>query len=117
MNLNIEDIARVAHEANRAMQIINGEADISPGWDDAPDWQRESAVDGVKKALAGATPEELHQSWCDFKTAEGWVYGPVKDPEAKTHPCLVPYGDLPAGQRAKDALFQSVVFSLTEGAS
>jgi hypothetical protein len=33
----------------------------------------------------------------------------VKDPEKKQHPCMVPYADLPAAQRAKDALFLGTV--------
>lgn len=102
-------IARVCHEANRALQTALAEDGVSPPWDSAPAWQRESAVDGVQKALAGASPEELHESWCAFKRADGWVYGPVKDGDAKTHPCLVPYDELPAGQRLKDELFSAIV--------
>ena len=112
--MNTESIARVAHEANRAVQIETGDPAVSPHWDDAPQWQRDSAVEGVEKALAGATPEELHESWCEFKRNDGWVYGEVKDADAKTHPCLVPYAELPADQRVKDALFQSVVQILAD---
>ncbi|MCC3277516.1 hypothetical protein LJ753_16755 [Arthrobacter sp. zg-Y20] len=108
-----EDIARVCHEANRALQIIQADPAPSPEWETAPDWQRESAIEGVEKAVAGETPEQLHQSWCDFKTADGWTYGPIKDAEQKTHPCLVAYSELPADQRIKDDLFQAVVGSLT----
>jgi hypothetical protein len=43
------------------------------------------------------------------KIAEGWVYGAVKDPEAKTHPCIMPFDDLPPEQRAKDYIFRGVV--------
>jgi hypothetical protein len=106
------DIARVCHEANRALQIIHADPAPSPAWDDAPEWQRNSAIDGVREALDGATPEQLHDAWCEQKLYEGWCYGDVKDPEAKTHPCLVPYGQLPAEQRVKDVLFQSIVRAL-----
>lgn len=74
----------------------------------------EIAREGVEKALDGATPEDLHQSWCDFKAADGWVYGEVKDAEAKTHPCLVPYEELPEEQRIKDDLFKAVVGALSD---
>ena len=107
-----EQIAEVAHEANRAIQRIQGDPSVSPHWEDAPEWQRASAIEGVAKARAGATPTQLHQSWCDFKTADGWTYGEVKDADAKTHPCLVPYGELPDSQKAKDYLFSSVVGAL-----
>ncbi|MGL3805831.1 RyR domain-containing protein [Paeniglutamicibacter sp. R2-26] len=106
------DIAQVCHEANRALQIAGGDPAPSPHWDAAHQWQRDSAVDGVAKALADATPEHLHESWCDFKTADGWTYGPTKDEAAKTHPCLVPYDQLPAEQRAKDDLFAAIVTTL-----
>ena len=106
------DIARVCHEANRSVQIVSGDPAVSPSWMLAPDWQRASAVEGVEKALAGSTPEQLHESWCAFKSADGWVYGPVKDADAKTHPCLVPYADLPPEQKAKDALFGAIVNAL-----
>jgi hypothetical protein len=102
------DIARVCHEANRALQLALDEAP-SPHWDETDAEMRASAVDGVFTALEGATPEELHQSWCEFRLAQGWRHGAVKDTEAKTHPCLVPYAELPEDQRLKDELFQAVV--------
>ncbi len=111
--LQAADIARVCHEANRALQLLLGDDAVSPPWDEAPEWQRESAVSGVREAVAGATPEQLHQLWCDFKVNDGWTHGPVKDAEAKTHPCLVPYEELPAGQKRKDHLFAAIVAALS----
>lgn len=109
----IEGIARVCHDANRAWQIASDDPVVSPAWDEAPDWQRASALEGVSKALDGASGEQLHQDWCDFKSGDGWVYGPVKDEAAKTHPCLVPYSELPPEQRRKDDLFAAIVAALT----
>lgn len=107
----IEDIARVCHEANRAYCL--GQGDLTQvGWDQAPTWQRESAVIGVRRALEGATPEELHESWLEHKIAEGWIWGPVKDAERRQHPCVVPYAQLPPAQRRKDALFGAIVAAL-----
>lgn len=106
------DIARVCHEANRAIQIATSDPAVSPHWDEAPAWQRESAIDGVEKALAGATPGQLHEAWCEYKRADGWEFGPVKDEQAKTHPCLVSYAALPPAQRAKDTVFSAIVNAL-----
>ena len=106
-------IARVTHEANRVLQLLGGEPAPSPAWDDAPQWQRDSAIDGVRKALTGATPEQMHENWCAYKRTDGWRFGPIKDPEAKTHPCLVPYADLPQEQRRKDHLFSAIVGAMT----
>lgn len=112
MSVSAEDIARVVHAANSEWQAITGDELPSPPWDSAPDWQRDAALDGVRAALAGATPEELHETWCEGKRAAGWVYGSVKDPDSKTHPCLVPYGNLPEFQRVKDRLFCAIVGAL-----
>lgn len=100
--------ARAAHEANRAYCIAIGD-NSQPSWDDAPGWQRSSAINGVAGALAGATPEQSHESWLAEKRATGWKYGPIKNPDTKEHPCFVPYADLPPSQRAKDDLFLAVV--------
>jgi hypothetical protein len=110
---NIIHIAMVCHEANRAYCITTGDY-TQPRWPDAPDWQIQSALDGVAHALQHpkAEPEDSHQNWWDGKIADGWVYGEVKDPEKKTHPCMVPYDRLPEAQRKKDALFLAVVRAL-----
>lgn len=108
----VEIAARAAHEVNRALQLDQGDPEPSPHWFKAPQWQRDAAIEGVNHVLADTTPEELHESWCAFKRADGWVYGDVKDGDAKTHPCLVPYDELPAGQKLKDATLLAVVLGV-----
>lgn len=112
MSYTEQEIARVCHEANRALQRINGDLTISPPWDDAPEWMQESAVNGVVNARRGCTPEESHENWTRERLAAGWEYGPVKDEKRFTHPCLVPYDELPPGERVKDSLFVSIVHAL-----
>ena len=46
------------------------------------------------------------------KEEEGWTWGPVKDPEKKQHPCMVPFDQLPREQQAKDFIFRSIVRAL-----
>lgn len=104
-------IAAAAHMANRAYCIGIGDTS-QPAWENAPDWQRESAILGVGAVLDGGpehTPEKSHKGWLAQKVAEGWTYGPVKDPEKKQHPCMVPYAELPEAQRLKDAIFIATV--------
>ena len=48
------------------------------------------------------------------KVADGWTHGEVKDVEAKTHPCLVPFSALPVEQQAKDFIFRAVVHALAK---
>lgn len=109
----LEEIAQVVHDANRRIQIITGDPVPSRPWDEAPRWQQDSAVEGVRAALRGLTPREMHEEWVRSKERQGWAYGEWKDEELKTHPCMVPYDRLPEEQRAKDALFVAVVQALT----
>lgn len=112
-NTYVAGIARVCHEANRAYCVTIGDGTQVP-WDEAPSWQRESAVKGVEFCLENpdAPPSANHESWLAVKEAGGWRHGPVKDVERKEHPCFVPYGDLPPEQQAKDALFKAIVAAL-----
>lgn len=113
--MKVAEIARVCHEANRAYCLTLGDK-TQCAWDVAPDWQVESAIKGVRFHLAnpGAKPCDSHNSWLDQKTADGWKYGPVKDPAKKEHPCFVPYEQLPVEQQVKDALFIAVVHALRD---
>jgi len=108
-----EDVAAVCHEANRALCQTHGD-DSQPPWDEAPDWQRVSAINGVKAHLAtpGLSASHSHNLWYEEKEADGWVYGPVKDPAKKQHPCMVDFSKLPPEQQAKDYLFKAVVNGL-----
>jgi hypothetical protein len=105
---HVEACARAAHEANRAY-VMAVEGIVEPHWEDAPDWQRESCRKGVEGALRGATPEQSHESWLEEKRRTGWAWGPSKDSVLKTHPCCLPYGELPKAQRRKDGLYLAVV--------
>jgi hypothetical protein len=105
----IQSIAQIAHEANRAYCATLGDLSQLP-WSEAPQWQRDSAVKGVLHILEhpNAVPADSHESWLKEKTAEGWKYGPIKNPETKEHPCYVPYSELPADQQMKDYIFLGV---------
>jgi hypothetical protein len=111
--LTPKEIARVAHEVNRAYCQSIGD-NSQPAWEDAPGWQRASAIAGVQFHLRnpGAGPEASHESWLAQKRSDGWCYGAVKDPVAKTHPCMVEFDALPVEQQAKDYIFRAVVHVL-----
>jgi hypothetical protein len=117
-----EEIAEVCHEANRGLQRVqlahgNTGVPVAPSWEDFPAEQRDSVIQGVAGVLAGASPEESHEGWCELKRSTGWVHGPVKDTEARTHPCLVPYSELPADQQIKDHLFAAIVHALGQASA
>lgn len=110
---NIEQVARVCHEANRAYCQTIGD-DSQPTWDQAPQWQKDSAINGVKFHVAHLSagdrpsPSASHESWMKQKADEGWKFGPVKDAAKKEHPCFVPYNELPLDQRMKDYVFAAI---------
>lgn len=105
-------IAKVCHEANRAYCETIGDNSQVP-WDDAPEWQKQSAINGVNAFLNGeiSLPWEAHERWVADKILDGWTYGPVKDPDKKEHPCMVPYSQLPEEQKVKDAIFRGIVLA------
>jgi hypothetical protein len=106
-------IAKICHQANKALCEQLGDQS-QKDWNLAEDWQRESAFKGVEFRIANpsAPNSAQHDAWMADKKKDGWVYGPVKDAEAKTHPCMVPYEELSEGDKAKDALFSGIVKAL-----
>jgi len=107
----IEVIAAACHQQNRMYCELLGDY-TQPLWLQAPDWQKDSAIQGVEHALINPDPSASHESWLEHKRQDGWTYGETKDPEAKTHPCMVPYGDLPEAQKRKDKFFVEMVQQL-----
>lgn len=108
--IDVQNIALICHEANKAYCRVHGDPS-QPSWDDAPEWQKESAINGVKFHLEnpGAGPSGSHENWLAEKLKAGWKYGPEKNPDKKEHPCCVPYADLPEYQQGKDYLFTAIV--------
>lgn len=107
-------IAAVCHAANREYCKTIGDHSI-PSWDLAPSWQRESAIAGVEMHVANlaagakTAPSASHESWLAKKRADGWKFGPTKDAGLKTHPCFVPFEQLPPEQKVKDYIFGAIV--------
>lgn len=108
------EIARICHQANKAYcESLGDRSQVD--WEDAPEWQRQSALAGV--LFRETYPHEggyasCHNNWKKDKIAAGWVYGEVKDAELKTHPCIVEWYELPKAQQFKDRLFCAIVDAL-----
>src|SRR5687768_16195858 len=62
--MNNELVARICHEVNRAWCEFNGDTS-QPSWGDAPEWQRLSAINGVRfhRANPDAGDSASHDSW------------------------------------------------------
>lgn len=113
--VTFDDVASVAHEANRAWCEARGDFSQVP-WDQAPEWQKDSAKDGVQFHLNNpdAGDSASHDNWMMHKLENGWKLGHRKDENEKTHPCLVPFSQLPFEQRVKDAIFRRIVHAFME---
>lgn len=44
----------------------------------------------------------VHEVWAEARVREGWSYGPERNDQFKTHPCLVPYEALPESEKEYD---------------
>lgn len=104
-----DEVARVAHEVNRAYCEALG--DFShPAWEDAPSWQIDSTMEGVNRHWdADVDPKASHDAWMAHKLADGWMYDPFKRIDHKLHPGLVPFDQLPRSEQVKNFLFRAVV--------
>lgn len=113
--MQIIEVAQLCHQLNKAYCEQLGD-NSQPDWDDAPNWQKESAINGVKFHLENpdAKAAASHNSWLLEKEQAGWKYGEVKDAEAKTHPCFVPFSELPEEQQIKDYLFKGIIESVRQ---
>lgn len=52
--------------------------------------------------LIEAMAKNVHEVWSSNRLADGWRYGPQRDDRLKTHPCLIPYDQLPEEEKDYD---------------
>ena len=52
--------------------------------------------------LAEQLAENTHDIWALQRINNGWKYGEERNDVVKTHPCLVPYPDLPESEKKYD---------------
>ena len=46
--------------------------------------------------------KNVHEVWSETRINQGWTYGEQRNDELKTHPCLIPYEDLPDSEKEYD---------------
>ena len=46
--------------------------------------------------------KNVHEVWAQSRIEQGWTYGNERSDALKTHPCLVPYEELPEVEKAYD---------------
>ena len=103
-----EKRAVFVYEAAR-LQAIAVDAPVVPEvWADRDDAFRRQFMDVIEMMCGPdrkSSPEELHEDWVRAYEAMGWKYGPERDTELKTHPDMVPFGELEQREQNKDAVF------------
>lgn len=52
--------------------------------------------------LAELIAENVHEVWSQNRMNEGWSYGAARDDNARKHPCLLPYDELPESEKEYD---------------
>jgi hypothetical protein len=100
-----EQMAGEVHEAIRGLQIIHLDPTASAIWALSHPQLQLVSLRGVRRVRAtpGITAREHHEGWVDDMAELGWRYGPVRDPDLREHPNLVPYGQLRPEEQHKDA--------------
>jgi hypothetical protein len=59
-------------------------------------------LDSALLDLVEQLAEHAHEVWAQQRILDGWSYGPERCDKSLTHPCLVPYGDLPESEKTYD---------------
>jgi hypothetical protein len=107
----VELAAKAAHEFNNLYCQGIGDPP-SPPWEALTGAQHKGILEGAQAVLEGRSDAERHEGWMRVRAAEGWTYGTEKSFDKRTSPIMVPYDQLPARQRAKNANFRAVVLQM-----
>ena len=57
--------------------------------------------DDIAQLMEGLA-KNIHDHWAKKRMEEGWILGSNRDSQKKTHPCLVPYEELPEVEKEYD---------------
>jgi len=112
--MNKTDMAKIAHVTLNAYKFMTEPGVLLLNWDDTTKEDRDSFIVGVEWVMnnPATTAEKQHNAWVKHKKDTGWLYGLSKDVTLRTHPLLVPWGEISLYHRTKAALFIAVVVSL-----
>jgi hypothetical protein len=114
--MNFKQICWWIYEAGRFGNLLLG-SDYTPyRWNErTPEWRRtfRARVAELFTLLDHGkplpSPRQCHEDWVQDHVAMGWKYGPNLDPKEKTHPCMIPYDELPEKEKVKDIVFLQAV--------
>ncbi len=109
MKFTALQIAEIIHSVSSLIPRPDGSEVGS--WQDLPDTFKKNAENAVIQIMNSSShsPEDLHNLWMKPLVNGGWSQGPY-DRENKTHPCLIPFEELPESEVLKDEIW----FHMTE---
>ncbi len=108
-----EEIARITHEADRAIRSSMGQEIL--GWDRL-DATLKSSWRSKVASLRGSdkiTPKLRHELWVKDMIESGWSLGTAVDHDNKTHPSICSYENLPDEVHLLDNVFVAIVDTCT----
>lgn len=103
-----ESRAWFVYEAARLQAEAMNAPVVPEPWEDREEPFKQQFYDVIEMMCGPdrkSSPEELHDDWVKAYEEMGWKYGPERDPEAKTHPDMVPFDELGFREQIKDAVF------------
>lgn len=112
--MKIQQIAQLCHESGRLFSKIIG-AEAPPDWESlTPDEKAEIiALVDYRIENTNAPFSAQHAKWKDNKIAAGWKFGKIFNEDKKTHPCIIPYDELPINTRRADAIAVAIINAMT----
>jgi len=103
-------LAEACHEATKVIseQILSEE---KKEWKLIDSATKARLINAVRRAIDDKVtdPAIAHANWVTDMEKDGWQFGDEFSEENKTHPCMVPYGELEVGQQTKDHIFLSIL--------
>ena len=96
------------YEVARMQAFAVGAPVVPEAWSRRDDDFKEQFIDVIEMMMGPdrkTDPEELHNDWWVKYREMGWTFAPERNVEKKTHPDMVPYGELALLEQIKDAVF------------
>lgn len=108
MNTLNERRAEFIYEAARIAAIATNAPVIPEPWSEREQDFKNQFFEVIERQCGPdrcRNAKQLHEDWVKAYEKNGWVYGPKRDREKRTHPDMVPFKDLDPLERDKDYVF------------
>ena len=54
------------------------------------------------ESLVEQMSKNVREVWAETRISQGWTFGEKRNDDLKTHPCLIPYEELPEEEKEYD---------------